>query len=119
MNASVAVNGAITALMLGWLLLLNAHAVSVDVSPHVAMEPAHASIIVRVPRHPENRGLYVVADGYRSSFVQLDGEFAPAILEIQWAAVPAGDYDITARVVSNTALLASAHTNLRVIGRGR
>lgn len=106
----------LAAIFLGWLL--PAHALSIDVSPHVAMEPVRASIIVRIARNSENRGLYVTADGYRSSFVQLDGEFAPAILEIEWAAVPAGDYDITARVVSSTDLLASAHTKLRVIGRG-
>lgn len=118
MTAWLATRGVVTLTVLGWLLLTVPKAVSIDVSPHVAIEPARALILVRVPRNPENRGLYVMADGYRSSFVQIDGEEAPAIFQMIWTAVPAGDYHIWAVVVSSTRTLARARTRLRVIGRG-
>ncbi len=93
--------------------------VTVDVSPHIAFAPASVRVTVRVRPNAENRGLYVEAEGggYRSSFIQLEGEDSPITFGIDWPALEAGDYDIRASVSSNVKVLAVDHTAVKVLGR--
>lgn len=100
-------------------VLLAIRPVTVDVSPHVAFAPASVVVSIRVEPNAENRDLIVEASGgdYRRSDVQLEGDRAPIRHTIQWKGLGAGEYHVSASVVSRTYLLGRATTNLRVIGR--
>ena len=102
--------------LLVFYVLLSVRPVAIAVSPRVAFAPASVRVTVTVQPNAENRGLYVDASGYRSSFVQLNGEQAPITTYIEWKAVPPGDYTVSADVVSNTQTLGHAATTLRVLG---
>lgn len=99
--------------------LLAIRPVTIDVTPHVAFAPAAVVVTVRVQPNQANRGLIVEAEGgdYRRSDVPLNGERAPIQHRIEWRALGAGEYAVVASVVSTTALVARARTNLKVIGR--
>lgn len=118
MNPVMAGCVVVTALVV--YLALALQPVTVDIYPHVAIEPADVRISVRVRPNPENRGLYVEADGsmYRASFIQLDGDEAPISYQINWPAFSAGEYTIRASVSSNVRVLARDTTTLKVLGRG-
>lgn len=120
MPASLAANGVIALMVLGWLLLMANRAVSVEVNPHIAFAPASIQVTVRVQPDAENRNLIVEAVGgdYRRSDVQLDGDVAPIQHLINWRGLDGGEYEVIASVTSNTALLARERTHMRVIGRG-
>lgn len=67
--------------------------VTVRANPRVVMAGNAVGVTCRVPRHPDNRGLTVGIDGYRSSYVQLDGEAARVTHLVTYEHVPceAGD----------------------------
>jgi len=70
-----------------------------QLSPTVSMAPA--SVIVRaiVEHDAENRLLEIVADSdlfYRRSVIDLDGDRAPRVNELQLIGVPGGEYEVSA-----------------------
>lgn len=116
---SVIANSVVTALVLSWLLLMSAKAVTVDVAPRIAFAPADLTVTVRVQPNAENRNLIIEADGgdYRRTDVPLEGESAPISNRIEWRGIGAGDYIVTASVTSNVALLARDRTQVKILGR--
>ena len=101
----------------GWLAMVLLRPLTIQVTPRFAFAPASVRVTVRVQPHPDNSGVYVTASGYRSSFIQLEGDAAPITNYIEWRSVPAGDYVVTASLISNVAILAHATTTLRVVVR--
>lgn len=109
---------------LAWLalgLLVLAHpAITLTITPRVAFAPAFVRLKIRVEPNPDNRTLIVEANAanfYRRSDVQLDGANAAPTTFLEWPSLGAGDYEVSARVTSNTTLLASAKSSITVLGR--
>ena len=74
-------------------------AVTITVSPAHAFAPATLRVVVRIEPNATNRSLTIVADGenfFRSSEVSLDGDQAPKIIQMPFASVPGGQYDVYA-----------------------
>ena len=77
--------------------------VSIRVNPSIAVAPTMLAISVNVPPQPQNRALEIVVDSgdfYRLSRVQLEGDQGPAVNTLKIDSVPAGDYEVTATVIS-------------------
>ena len=67
------------------------------VTPSVTTSPATVVVTATIPKDAENRVLEVAADSgsfYRSSEVQLEGESAPLVTQIQLKNLPSGEYEI-------------------------
>jgi hypothetical protein len=86
-----------------WLLsavqIDSSGAVSVNVSPRVAREPARIIVRVTIEPNSDNRALEVVAESatfFRSSRQQLDGAHAARTSVFQYRDLPAGDYAVRA-----------------------
>lgn len=76
-------------------------AVAIKVNPQVTYAPANLFVRARVEARAGNRRLEVSAESlnfYRSSEVQLDGEYAPRVLFFQLNGLPEGDYAVRATV---------------------
>jgi hypothetical protein len=76
--------------------------VAVRVSPNVSMAPATVRVVVTVEPDADNRQLELVADSgvfYTSSTVQLDGSKAPRLQSFVLKELPAGTYEVSARVI--------------------
>ena len=70
-----------------------------QVSPAVGIAPAYVVVRAIVEHNSHNRGLEIVADSeafYRRTVLDLDGEQAPKVNELQLKDIPGGDYEITA-----------------------
>jgi hypothetical protein len=79
--------------------------VRITVSPTLSFAPSQMRVRVRLEPNADNRLLAIIADSadfYRRSEVQLDGDDAPAVIEIGFPEVPGGDYDISAVLIDNT-----------------
>jgi hypothetical protein len=91
---------------------------TLQVSPHVAMAPARVVIRARVARDAENRAIEIVADSekfFRSSYIQLDGERAPAVTEVALRDLPGGEYQVSVSLFGSNGVRASATKPLRVV----
>ena len=69
------------------------------VRPSISTEPATLALDVMVEKHAANRAVQIVIDSeeyYRSSLVQLDGDYAPRVISTQYPALPAGSYEVQA-----------------------
>lgn len=88
-------------------LLLAATAANVDagaklmlkVSPRVSSAPSTVVVRALVPKDADNRTLLIDADSgtfYRSSEIQLDGDRAPLVTELQLKNLPGGEYTVVA-----------------------
>ena len=92
--------------------------VSLRVNPSVSVAPTVLAIRVSVAPQSENRALEIIVDSsdfYRLSRVQLDGEHAPTVNTLRIDSVPAGDYEVTATVISadgKRAKMARAHVEV-------
>jgi hypothetical protein len=76
--------------------------VAVRVSPNFSMAPATIRVVVTVEPDADNRELELVADSgvfYTSSTVQLDGGKAPRLQSFVLKELPAGNYEVSARVL--------------------
>ena len=70
----------------------------VAVTPIHSFAPATVTIRARIEPSADNRTLAIVADGddfYRSSEIPLDGDRAPKIVDLRFANLPGGDYQIS------------------------
>jgi hypothetical protein len=92
--------------------------VSVRVNPSVAIAPTVLAIRVNVAPQPQNRALEIVVDSsdfYRLSRVQLEGDQGPVVNTLKIDSVPAGDYEVTATVISadgKRSTMARAHAEV-------
>lgn len=72
---------------------------TLKVTPNVSSAPSTVVVRARVTRDPHNRVLQIGAESgtfYRSSEIQLDGERAPLVTEIQLKNLPSGEYTVVA-----------------------
>lgn len=77
-------------------------AVGLRVSPNISLAPATVRVVVTVEPDAKNKELMLEADSgqfYTSSLAQLDGDKAPRLQSFIFKELPAGTYEITARVV--------------------
>lgn len=97
--------------------------VALRVSPTVAFAPADLSVRATVETNSDNRSLQVIAesnDFYRSSELQLEGEYAARTNTVSFRSVPGGEY--TVRVIvrgSRGETLATSMAQVNVVERGR
>jgi hypothetical protein len=71
------------------------------VTPSVSSAPSTLVVTARVPRDAGNRALVIEADSgnfFRASEIQLDGDRAPMIMELQFPNLPGGEYSVAARL---------------------
>jgi len=96
-----------TAVALGTTILLLAGGAAINasekltlqVSPNVSSAPSTVVVRARVAKDAHNRVLRIGADSgafYRSSEIQLDGERAPLVTEVQLKNLPSGEYAVVA-----------------------
>ncbi len=79
--------------------------VAIRVSPHIAMAPATVRVVVTVEPDRDNRELVLQADSdwfFTSSTVELEGDRAPRLQSFVFKELPAGNYELTARVLMKT-----------------
>jgi hypothetical protein len=72
---------------------------SLRVTPNVSAAPSNVIVQATVAKHADNRWLVIEADSgtfYRSSSIQLDGDKAPAVMEIRLSNLPSGEYAVSA-----------------------
>lgn len=77
-------------------------AVGLRVSPNISMAPATVRVLVTVEPDANNKELVLEADSgsfYTSSVVQLDGDKSSRSQTFLFKELPAGTYEVTARVV--------------------
>jgi hypothetical protein len=112
------------ALVTSWAILSLAHLaisapkpIEIHVSPRLAFAPASVTIQVRVHPSPDDRWIDVQTDG---------GEFARrsqwtiepdrTLYRVDWRALPAGDYDIVARVGHGDQVSGSDRVSVQLMG---
>ena len=70
---------------------------AIMVNPTYSFAPASLRVHARLEPSPDNRTLEIAADSadfYRSSLVQLDGDRAPRVVTLEFASLPAGEYEV-------------------------
>jgi hypothetical protein len=90
------------------------------VSPAVAMAPAWVTVHTRVEADTENRALQIIVesrDFYRSSMIQLDGQYAPRVNLFSFPNLPVGQYQVIGIVAGSGGRRATAKGWLVVSGR--
>lgn len=92
--------------------------VAIRVSPNVSIAPATVRVVVTVEPDANNRELVLEADSgmfFTSSTVQLDGTKAPRLQSFVLKELPAGNYEIGARVVQRNGAAHKAATEYMVL----
>lgn len=72
---------------------------TLKVTPNVSSAPSTVLVRATVPKDAANRALHIGADSgsfYRSSEIQLDGDRAPLVTEVQLRNLPSGEYTVVA-----------------------
>ena len=90
-------------LVIGCVMLFAApmrgsQSLALNVTPSKSFAPAVVRIRATVEPNADNRRLDVVADGpsmYRSSEIPLEGADAPRMVELSFAGLPGGTYEIS------------------------
>jgi hypothetical protein len=83
----------------------SAQPLTLAVSPAHSFAPATMRIRARLEPNADNRVLTIVADGpdfYRRSDVPLEGEDSPRTFELWFKDVPAGNYEVSAILTTNS-----------------
>jgi hypothetical protein len=78
-------------------------AVRIRVSPHTAFAPADLFIQVTVEPNVDNRLLEVTADSgdfLQRSERQIEGDSGPRVSQFRFRGLPAGEYEVRARVLA-------------------
>ena len=95
---------------------------SIKVSPAVAFAPADLTMRATIVPDSRNRMLQIIAesdDYYRSSDIQLDGEWAPRTTTVEFRSVPGGMYQVRASLKDEGGEeLASAHYDVTIVESG-
>jgi hypothetical protein len=72
---------------------------SIRVSPAVAFAPANLIVRTTIEADHENRAIEIIAEAdqfYRSSEIQLNGEYAPRTKTFEFRSLPTGMYSVRA-----------------------
>jgi hypothetical protein len=90
-------------LLIAWASPLGAgEPLAIKVSPAIALAPATLFVRATVESHAGNRAIEVVVDSgdfYRSSLVELEGEYAPRTTVFELRNLPRGHYMLTTRLI--------------------
>jgi hypothetical protein len=90
-------------LLIAWASPLGAgEPLAIKVSPAIALAPATLFVRATIESHAGNRAIEVVADSgdfYRSSLVELEGEYAPRMTVFELRNLPRGHYTLTTRLI--------------------
>ncbi len=92
--------------------------VTIDVRPQVTSSPGYVRVTAFVRRDPDNRSLtFIAVSGsyYRSSTSQLDGTDAARVHVMTFKDLPAGEYDIEARIGKSDGSEVSEHATVSVL----
>jgi hypothetical protein len=84
---------------------------TIKVSPAVAMAPATLKVRASIESNAENRAIEVVVDSpdfYRSSLIELEGEYAPRTTVFEVQNLPGGRYVVTTRLLGSSGQTRSA-----------
>ena len=102
----------------GAVLVRAVQPVAVSVYPAVTMVRGSTRVLVRIEANELNRKLVWEVDGpdyFRSSSIQLDGASAPRSFRYVLSDVPAGEYNVRARVIRNNDSESMASTTMAVV----
>ena len=115
------------AVVFAWVSLLTiagtlngAERLVMRVSPSAAMAPAWVTVQATVEADSENRALEIIVesnDFFRSSMIQLDGQYSPRVNLFQFPNLPVGRYQVTGIVAGSAGRRATATGWLIVSGR--
>jgi hypothetical protein len=92
--------------------------VTLRVTPAVSQAPAFVRVTASVQRDPSNRWLEVIADSgeyFRSSRINLAGEQAPRVSDIELRDLPGGEYRIIAILVDDRGHTSSTQRAMTVV----
>jgi hypothetical protein len=92
--------------------------VAVRVTPSVSVAPATVRVVVTIEPDADNRQLELVADSgsfYTSSTVQLEGGDAPRLQTFEFKEMPAGNYEVSARVLQKNGQTREATADYTVL----
>ena len=106
-------------LVSGTLLAPAEEIIEIRVHGRFYSAPATVPIVVAVEPRAENRTLVIEADGeeyFRSSAIELDGEKAKRLHNLEFTSLPAGAYILRAVVRSKNAVLGTAVREVVVTG---
>jgi hypothetical protein len=96
--------------------------ITLKASPAISFAPAHLFVSTNIEADPANRELEIVAespDFFRSSVIELDGDRAPRTSTVEFASLPGGVYDVTARLLGpNREVRGYAHRMINVLASG-
>jgi hypothetical protein len=117
-------------LAIGTTLLLLASSAGIDagtgdkltlrVTPNVSSAPSTVNVRAIIAPDADNRTLHIEADSgafYRSSDVQLEGDKAPMVTEVQLKNLPSGEYTVVAVLRDRTGHETVARQTLMVLSR--
>jgi hypothetical protein len=96
-------------------------ALTMRMTPHVALAPGTIRVTIEVEPDAENRYLIVVADStefYRSSMIPLEGKRAKRVHDIEYRGLPAGNYVLEAELVDSSGPRASEQEQFIVTAGG-
>lgn len=89
---------------------LSGNSLTMRVSPSVMLAPGYLTVRTTIEANVDNRAMEVIADSptfFRSSRVPLDGDRAPRVNEFVFKDLPAGRYQVTARLMGTSGQRAS------------
>jgi len=91
---------------------------SIRVSPATSFAPANLIVRARIEPDAFNRAMEIVADSeafFRSSLIQLDGERAPSVSNVEFRSLPPGQYEVKVALIGadgRPRAIARAHINV-------
>jgi hypothetical protein len=100
--------------------LTGEEALTVKVTPLVALAPAFVRIRATIGAHDDNRALVIVAeseDFYTSSEIPLDGRHAPRVSVVEFPSLPTGFYDVTGILIGPRGPRATASQRINLVGQ--
>jgi hypothetical protein len=101
--------------------LAAAERLQLQVSPSVSIAPASVRVRAIVEHAAENRQLEIVADSgdfYRRTVIDLDGDMAPKVNELQLLGIPGGEYEVTATLSDSQGARTVVRRSLTIMSPG-
>jgi hypothetical protein len=98
--------------------LTGEEALTVRVTPAVALAPAFVRVWATIGARDDNRALVIVAeseDFYTSSEIPLDGRHAPRVSVVEFPSLPTGLYDVTGILIGPRGPRATASQRVNLI----
>jgi len=90
--------------------------VSIRLSANVVMKGNSVQVICTVPRHPDNRRLYIGITDYTLSEIPIEGERGPTVADRWFRSPPCETERAFCELVDNADVHRSAFANLEVVG---